>query len=198
MDWSTFDDKKLLSTYCALMAELEGRGIVRSANNPVADYSETLVSGALGLSLEPRSKAGYDALGGDGTRYQIKGRRLTAENSSPQLGAIRNLAQRPFDILAAVVYAQDLSVLYGALIPVEVVVEQGRYSPHTNSHIFMFRRNVLEDARVTDITRLLAAPVAQLVAGPGSLPAPVGRTGSGSLPENRGEFPAGSAKEGKA
>ena len=69
MDWSTFDDRKLLSAYCALMAELKDRGVVRSANNPVADYSETLVSRALGLSLEARSKAGYDALGGDGTRY---------------------------------------------------------------------------------------------------------------------------------
>ena len=161
MDWSKFDDKQLLGAYCALMSELKGRGIVRSANNPIADYSEALVSRALGLSLEPQSTAGYDALGADGTRYQIKGRRLTAHNSSTQLGAIRNLAQRPFDVLAAVVYSQDLAVLYGALIPVEVVAELGRYSPHSNSHVVMFRRNVLEDVRVTDITHALAAPVAQ-------------------------------------
>ena len=157
MDWTQFDDRQLLGAYCTLMAELKGRGVVRSANNPVADYSETLVSRALDLTLEPQSRSGYDAVGADGTRYQIKGRRLTAHNTSTQLSAIRNLAQRPFDTLAAVVYSQDLSVLYGALIPIEVVAEQGRYSAHSNSHIFMFRRNVLEDARVTDITATLTA-----------------------------------------
>ena len=157
MDWTQFDNRQLLGAYCTLMAELKGRGVVRSANNPIADYSETLVSRVLGLSLEPQSRAGYDALGADGTCYQIKGRRLTAHNTSTQLGAIRNLAQRPFDMLAAVVYAQDLSVLYGALVPIEVVAELGRYSAHSNSHVFMFRRTVLEDARVTDITAALAA-----------------------------------------
>ena len=158
MDGSQLNDKQLLGAYCSLMAELRDRGVVRSQNNPVADYTETLVSRALGLSLESQSQAGYDARGADGTRYQIKGRRLTAHNKSTQLSALRNLAQRPFDILAAVAYSQDLSVLYGALIPIEVVVELSRFSAHSNSHIFMFRRNVLEDSRVTDITNTLAAP----------------------------------------
>ena len=140
------------------MAELKDRGVVRSSNNPVADYTETLVSRALGLSLESQSQAGYDARGADGTRYQIKGRRLTSHNRSTQLSALRNLAQRPFDTLAAVAYSQDLSVLYGALIPIEVVTELSRFSTHRNSHIFMFRRNVLEDPRVTDITAVLSVP----------------------------------------
>ena len=158
MDWSQLDDKQLLGAYCSLMAELKDRGVVRSSNNPVADYTETLVSRTLGLSLESQSQAGYDARGADGTRYQIKGRRLTSHNKSTQLSALRNLAQRPFDTLAAVAYSQDLSVLYGALIPIEVVTELSRFSTHSNSHIFMFRRNVLEDPRVTDITAVLSAP----------------------------------------
>ena len=158
MDWSQLDDKQLLGAYCSLMVELKDRGVVRSSNNPVADYTETLVSRALGLSLESQSQAGYDARGADGTRYQIKGRRLTSHNKSTQLSALRNLANRPFDTLAAVAYSQDLSVLYGALIPIEVVTELSRFSTHSNSHIFMFRRNVLEDARVTDITAALSAP----------------------------------------
>lgn len=157
MDWSQLDDKRLLAAYCSLMSELEDRGVVRSSNNPVADYTETLVARALGLSLEPQSRAGYDARDADGIRYQIKGRRLTSRNNSTQLSALRNLAQRPFDILAAVAYAQDLSVLYGALVPIEVVAELSRFSAHSNSHVFMFRRNVLEDVRVTDITAALTA-----------------------------------------
>lgn len=106
MDWSQLDDEQLLGAYCSLMAELKDRGVVRSSNNPVADYTETLVSRALGLSFESQSQAGYDARGADGTRYQIKGRRLTSHNKSTQLSALRNLANRPFDTLAAVAYSQ--------------------------------------------------------------------------------------------
>lgn len=157
MDWSQLNDKQLLGAYCSLMTELRDRGVVRSSNNPVADYTETLVSRALGLSLESQSQAGYDARGADGTKYQIKGRRFTTHNKSTQLSALRNLAQRPFDTLAAVAYSQDLAVLYGALIPIGVVLELSRFSAHSNSHIFMFRRNVLEDPRVTDITSALTA-----------------------------------------
>lgn len=158
MDLSQLDNKQLLEVYCALMSELRERGVVRSANNPVADYTETLVSNALELQLEKNSKAGYDAIDkAKGTRYQIKGRRLTAHNASTQLSAIRNLEQRPFDVLAAVVYASDLSVLYAALIPVEVVLETARFSRHSNSHVFMFRRSILDDPRVWDITAAVSA-----------------------------------------
>ncbi|HVI57750.1 MAG TPA: hypothetical protein VM619_02600 [Luteimonas sp.] len=158
MDWSQFNDKQLLGAYCSLMAVLKERGIVRSSNNPVADYTESLVSRALGLTLESQSQAGFDARGTDGTRYQIKGRRLTSHNKSTQLSALRNLAQRPFDVLAAVAYSADLTVLYGALIPIDAVAELSRFSKHSNSHIFMFRRAVLEDSRVTDISASLSAP----------------------------------------
>jgi hypothetical protein len=157
LDWSRYDSKQLLAAYCSLMAELRERGVVRSSNNPIADYTENLVSRSLGLALEGLSKAGYDALGSDGIRYQIKGRRLTPHNKSTQLGTIRNLGLRPFDVLAAVVYSADLSVLYGALIPVDVVAELSRFSKHSNGHIFTFRRSVLDDVRVEDITPSLSS-----------------------------------------
>lgn len=163
-DWSAFDDRQLLSAWCSLMSALKARGVVRSANNPVADYTESLVAGALGLSLETQSKAGYDARDAAGCRYQIKGRRLAAHNTSPQLGAIRNLDANPFDVLAAVAYDADLSILHAALIPIDVVAEASRYSSHSNSHVLIFRRGLLDDPRVTDITQLLG--MAQAEASP--------------------------------
>lgn len=155
MDWSKVEDHQLLSIYSSLMAELKQREIVRSSNNPVADYTEKLVARALSLTLQDQSCAGFDAVGGDGTRYQIKGRRITPHNKSAQLGGLRNLGKRPFDVLAAVIFSADFSVSYGGLIPIEVVVEKSRFSAHVNSHRFIFRRNVLEDSRVQDITQLL-------------------------------------------
>lgn len=156
-DWSGFDDRQLLAAWCALMATLKQRGVVRSANNPVADYTESLVASALELSLEAQSKAGYDARDAAGLRYQIKGRRLAAHNTPPQLGAIRSLDAKPFDLLAAVVYDAGLSILHAALIPIAVVAEASRYSSHSNSHVLIFRRSLLDDPRVTDITQVLAA-----------------------------------------
>ena len=117
MDWSTLTDGELMGRYCSLMGELRLRGVVRSSNNPIADYTEGLVARALNLKLESQSMSGYDAKDVDGVRYQIKGRWLTAENSSTQLSTIRNLDKEPFDLLAAVMYSQDLGVLYSALIP---------------------------------------------------------------------------------
>lgn len=154
--WSNLDDGELLRTYASLMEELRSRGIVRSSNNPVADFTEFLVARALGLTLEGKSAAGHDAIDTSGVRYQIKGRRPTEHNRSVQLGIMRNLSSRPFDVLAAVIYSPTFSVSYGGLIPIEVVSEFGHYSKHSNGQIFHFRRSVLNDPRVTDITSRLS------------------------------------------
>lgn len=50
-----------------------------------------------------------------------------------------------------------MGVLYAALIPLDAVLELSRYSAHTNSHTLMFRRNLLDDPRATDITDELRA-----------------------------------------
>jgi hypothetical protein len=155
MKWDGLSNQQLLATYCELMGELRARSVVRSSNNPIADWTEGLVCHALGLQRETQSTAGYDARDANGTRYQIKGRRLTTENSSTQLSAIRNLAQGPFDVLVAVIYRSDFSINYAALIPLAVVIERSRYRAHSNSHVFMFPGSLLGDERVTDISETL-------------------------------------------
>jgi hypothetical protein len=138
------------------MLALQERGILRTFNNPVADYAEWLVAARLNLRLANKSKSGHDAVDSDGKRYQIKGRRLTPKNTSTQLSVIRNLDQRPFDELAAVVFNADFSVAYAALVPCEAVLANSRYSKHQNGHIFMMRRTVLELPEVREITAQLA------------------------------------------
>lgn len=145
-------DRQLLELHCNILAELRNRNVVRSANNPVADYTEGLIAKALNLSLEVGSKAGYDACSTDGTRYQVKGRRLTKANNSTQLSAIRNLDRAPFDFLVPVIYDSQLVVQYSAIIPIAVVQRLGKYVAHTNATTFYFRRNVLDEPDVVDIT----------------------------------------------
>ncbi|MDP2678634.1 MAG: hypothetical protein Q8O85_07925 [Rhodoferax sp.] len=156
-DWSNLKDGELLLAYASLMEELRTRGIVRSSNNPVGDFTEFLVARALGLNLLGQSAAGHDATDASGVRYQIKGRRPTEHNKSVQLGIMRNLEFRPFDVLAAVIYSSTFSVSYAALIPIEVVSELGSFSKHSNGQVFHFRRSLLNDPRVTDITVKVSA-----------------------------------------
>jgi len=153
MDISALTDRELLDAHCKVMEELRFRGVVRSANNPVADYTETIVARALKATLENNSKAGFDAVGDNGTRYQIKGRRLSVKNASTQLSALRNIDSRPFDALVPVIFDKNLVVQYAAIIPIEVVQRLGKYTAHTNSTTFYFRRAVLQEPGVVDITQ---------------------------------------------
>lgn len=148
---------ELLRLYTEVLDELRHRGIIRSTNNPAADYTEHLVSTKLGLTLAGNSAAGFDAVDSAGSRYQIKGRRLTPQNRSTELSAIRNLPDHPFDFLIAVVYRHDFTIDYAAQVPHEVVCELATYSKHTNAYRFLMRRRILKDPRVKDITARLFA-----------------------------------------
>ncbi|MEX2962034.1 hypothetical protein [Microbulbifer sp. TYP-18] len=105
---------------------------------------------ALDLELATNSAAGYDATDADGIRYQIKGRRVTPENQSRQLSAIRNLGENDFDLLAAVVFDEKYSIIDAVIIPHELVGEYASYRKHVNAHILHLREAILEDSRVSD------------------------------------------------
>ena len=90
MNLKSLEIKELLQLQGEIINELIERGIARTQNNPLGDYTEWLVAQSLNQELEPNSKAGYDALNSEGIRIQIKGRRLTSRNPSRQLSAIGN------------------------------------------------------------------------------------------------------------
>lgn len=156
--------KDLLALHAGVMDALREAGITRSANNPVADLTEHLVCSALGLTRDAsNSKAGFDAVDASGLRYQIKGRRLTPQNGSVELSAIRRLKDDPFDFLIGVIYRPDFSIDYAAQIPRSVIETRATFKIHTNAHCFRLTRGVLSDPLVVDVTERLAAfPLEQL------------------------------------
>ena len=93
MSWDDFfaqrTDEEVGQVWARAMRELRNRDLIRSWNNPVADFAERLAAKELGLTLAPPVAQGYDATDTAGVRYQIKSRRLTPENKSRQLGVIR-------------------------------------------------------------------------------------------------------------
>ncbi|MES9844131.1 MAG: hypothetical protein ABW131_05730 [Candidatus Sedimenticola sp. 6PFRAG5] len=147
---STMREKELLQLQASVIDELRARGVVRTKNNPLGDYTEWLVSKALGLKLATNSAAGYDATDADGIRYQIKGRRITPENQSRQLSAIRNLAEKDFDFLAAVVFDEHYSIIDAVIVPHELVGEYASYRKHVNAHVLHLRGAILNDSRIQD------------------------------------------------
>ena len=144
---------ELLALHAAIMEELRERKVLRSANNPTGDLAEYLFCAAFGWAQANNSAKAFDATGLDGTRYQIKGRRIHLRNGSRQLSAIRD--PDGFDILAAVLFDDDYRIKRAALIPAAVVRDHAKFTAHTNSHRFMLRDAIWDAAGVVDATERL-------------------------------------------
>ena len=155
--------RDLLRQWAWILDRLRETGVVRSSNNPVADYSEWLSCRALNLEIATKSTKGYDATDVDGTRYEIKGRRLTKENGSLQLSAIRGLRDKHFDWLIGLLFDHDVNLVRAAKIPWDVVNRLSSHTEHTNSATLHLRDQVWEEPGVDDITDRVAAaqPVAR-------------------------------------
>jgi uncharacterized protein DUF6998 len=149
--------KELLRLQASITKELKNRGVVRTQNNPLGDYTEWLVANALNLELEANSKAGYDGMDSNGVRIQIKGRRVTPTNNSRQLSAIRKYSEKDFDELAAVIYDEDFNVIEALLIPHEVVGEYASFREHVNAHILILKGPILSDPRVKCIKQVICS-----------------------------------------
>jgi hypothetical protein len=148
---------ELLRLFCGILSELRRRGVIRSSNNPVADYTERLVATALSLDLQSKSTTGFDGADRKGKKYEIKGRRVTKENRSTQLGVIRGLEQGHFDYLAGVLFSEDFAVTRACLVPREVVLRVAKYRPHVNGWILHLRPSLWTEGGVRDISESIRA-----------------------------------------
>ena len=154
-DWGTLTVPELLRCFANILDELKERKVVRTRNNPVADYAEWLVTQQLGLSLERSSKRGYDAIDQNGKRYQIKSRRLDPTNESKLLSVIRNLDTNEFDYLVGVLFNRDFTVKEAYKISHSVIREHARFSEHVNGHLLHLQGEVLTVREVENITEVL-------------------------------------------
>ncbi|HWA23676.1 MAG TPA: hypothetical protein VG735_14880 [Caulobacterales bacterium] len=146
---------ELLLLHAQMGDALRVRGIVRTGNNPVGDLAEVLFCRAFGWRQSGNSNRSIDAISDDGSRIQIKGRRITRHNASRQLSAIRDLGGGHFDLLAAVLFSEDYTVQRAALVPRETVAARAKYVAHTNSHKFLLHDDVWSVVGVQDVTEAL-------------------------------------------
>lgn len=137
----------LLNRWADIMRELKRRGVLRTGNNPVADYAEYVVAERLGLTLATNSNAGYDAVDANDVRYQIKARRLTSSAGSRQLSPIRDIDQDKFDYLVVALFDYGFTLTELWKFPIDLVREHGRHSPHVNGRIIRVKGAILLDDR---------------------------------------------------
>jgi hypothetical protein len=148
----TKNTRELLGQFCAILRELRRRGVTRSTNNPVGDIAETLVVRTLKLELVRGSTAGFDAKDASGNRYEIKGRRITAENKSRQMSFIRNLDKNHFEFLVGVLFDQNFEIARGCIVPLKTVKSIAKHVSHVNGWRIELQDSVWNLAGVLDIT----------------------------------------------
>lgn len=142
----------LLRLFAATLEELRRRQLVRSGNNPVADYAEKIAAHALGWDLIRKSGAGHDGEDADGGRFQIKSRRVTTHNASRQLSCLRNMDSKPFDYLVGIVFDAEFNIHRACVIPLSVVRTRARFSKHVNGHILHLHDELWSIPGVRDVT----------------------------------------------
>jgi hypothetical protein len=156
---------QLLAGYAAYMAELRDREIVRSANNPLADYAEHLFCRAFKWEPAKKVEAGYDATDmKTGKRYQIKARRITPKSTSRQLSFIRKLdaPARPFDALAGVLMDEQFRITRAALVPFDVVYASATRVESINGWRFVLRDDIWKLDGVEEVTKQLREAEAEI------------------------------------
>lgn len=160
-DLSAASTSGLLRLYSSIIDELLDRGVVRSTNNPVADYAERLTARAFDLKLAGKSVSGYDAIARSGLRYQVKARRITRQNGSRQLGFIRSLepGKEPFDFLVGILFDSDFAVVRAALVPVAVVHDRVVWAEPVKAWRLMLSDAVWTLPDVRDITDEIRAAI---------------------------------------
>ena len=154
-NWKVLTISELLGCFADILDGLKEHRIVRSRNNPVADYAEWLVAQQFGLQLEHNSKRGYDATDQDGQCYQIKSRRLDHKTESRRLSVIRNLDAAEFDYLIGVLFNRDFIVEEAYKILYGVIKEYACLNKHQNGHILYLEGEVLIAPQVRNITDVL-------------------------------------------
>ena len=103
----------------------------------------------------PPSMKGYDAIGEDGIRYEIKARRLTPRSKPTRFSAIRSFDEGSFDKLVAILFNEDFSVNRAFIFPRDYIQEKAYWQEHVNGWILPINDSLWDEKFGQDITKKL-------------------------------------------
>ncbi|WP_252974240.1 hypothetical protein [Janibacter melonis] len=157
-DLSQASARDIFTLQSRLMAELRNRGVLRTNNNPVADYSEWLVWKAIGSKpLEPNSAKSYDLETEEYGRVQVKARLVSSPVRRGQLQC-SPFRSTGFDFAALVLLSDiDYSVVSAVLLPLDAAAEQWSWNNYVRGWRLHMNDKTMRHDRAHDITDLLRA-----------------------------------------
>ena len=100
--------------------------------------------------MQANSQASFDAADAAGVRYQIKGRR--SDDRRVPFSAIRNLDQRGFEFVIAVVFDRDYSIRFAFKLTHAAVMELSTYRKHVNAHILILAEDSIDCDGVENVS----------------------------------------------
>ena len=123
-------------------------GALGRTSNTVGEYAEYLAQKLYGGKLVNISGASVDIVSHDGTRYQVKSRKV--KNSlTTQLNVIRSW---DFDYLVVILFDVNGLIVKGLEVPVAVAREYGVKNEHQNGWIITTSKSFITEKRSKDIT----------------------------------------------
>ena len=147
--------KELLALYADIVTNLCARNVVRSVNNPAADYAEYLIGKALKLKPAPPSTKGYDLIGKTGEKYEVKARRYTSRSKPTRFSPIRQIEENHFNYLAVVLFEENFDVKRAIIFPLQLIKEIAYWQNHVNGWIVPINDQLLNSKSGRDITTKL-------------------------------------------
>ncbi len=120
------------------------------------DLAEILVAAAIGGErAKSNVQRGYDVVGPDGERWQVKALVNRPGNTRTSVGY---LTQGTYDVLAIVLFAEDMQSVKAWKMPPDVVREFGRWYPDRRQYRLTRTQKLLRDPRVEVLELTLPSP----------------------------------------
>ncbi len=141
---------ELLSLFAGVLVELRRRGLVRTANTPVADLGERLFCEAMGWEREHHQDKNFNASTADGARVQIKSRRLTRTQVSARSATIND--KDGFDLVAIAMFGADFEIDRAVIVPREAALRHLKWSKRQKGWYISFTRRFWTEPDLIDVT----------------------------------------------
>lgn len=147
------DDEELVRRWFLATADLHRRGVKLWH---AGDFSEILVAAAIGgTRARSNVQRGYDVLGLDGKRWQVKAMVNRPGNVRTSVGWLR---PETFDMLAIVYFAEDMRSVQAWTAPADIVAEYAQsHDPDRGAHRLTLTKRFRSDPRVRELALELPA-----------------------------------------
>lgn len=146
MELESLTDEELVGLWFHANAVLHRRGVKLWH---AGDLAEMLVAAAIGgTRAKSNVQRGHDVIGPDGARWQVKALVNRPGNVRTSVGFLR---QGTYDVLAIVLFAEDMASVQAWQMPPDVVPNYGRWHADRGQYRLTRTQKLLRDPRVSEL-----------------------------------------------